>query len=60
MAPNILLDISSDNRALTKLDIGGNDIEQGEALEQITAICLAKSIELTGTGFDEQDTSEYY
>jgi hypothetical protein len=49
-----------DNGALTKLDISGNNIKQGETLEQITAICLTKSIELTGTSFDEQDTSEYY
>jgi Ran GTPase-activating protein (RanGAP) involved in mRNA processing and transport len=55
----ILAPTVGDNGALTKLDIGGNNIEQGEALEQITAICLAKSIELTETGFDEQDTSEY-
>jgi hypothetical protein len=47
----------SDMGALAKLDISGNTIKQGEALEQITAICLAKSIELTGAGFDEQDTS---
>jgi hypothetical protein len=39
--------------ALTKLDISGNTIKQGETLEQITTICLTKRIELTvGTSFD--------
>jgi hypothetical protein len=50
-----------DMGALTKLDISGNNIKQGEAeaLEQITVICSAKSIELTGAGFNEQDNSDY-
>jgi hypothetical protein len=43
-----------DMRVLAKLDISGNHIEQGEALEPIIAICSAKSIELTaGAGFGE-------
>jgi hypothetical protein len=40
-------------RALAKLDISGNILEKSEALEQTTAICSAKSIELTGAGFGE-------
>jgi hypothetical protein len=42
-----------DNRALAKLDISGNIIEKSEALEQITAICSAQSIEFTVAGFGE-------
>jgi hypothetical protein len=42
-------------KTLTKLDISGNSIEQGKILEQIAAICSAKSTELTGAGFGEQE-----
>jgi hypothetical protein len=42
MSPNI----ACDNRALTKLDISNNIIEQGEALQQIIEYCNTKGIEL--------------
>ena len=35
-----------DMRALTKLDISNNNIEQGEALQRIADLCNTKSIEL--------------
>jgi hypothetical protein len=35
------------NGALTKLDISNNNIEQGQALQQITECCSTKVIELT-------------
>jgi hypothetical protein len=36
----------SDNGALTKLDISNNNIEQGEALQQIIEYCNTKGTEL--------------
>jgi hypothetical protein len=42
MLPNI----PSGNRALTKLNISNNNIEQGQTLQQITECCSTKGVEL--------------
>jgi hypothetical protein len=39
-----------DMRALTQLDIGNSNIEQGPALQQITECCSTKGIELASNG----------
>ena len=43
MPPNILPNIPTDNRALTKLDISNNNIRQGGLISEV---CNTRSIEL--------------
>jgi hypothetical protein len=46
-----------DNGALTKLDISNNNIEQGQALQQIAEFCSTKGVELDSHESDEDDGS---
>ena len=47
-----------DNRALTKLDISNNNIEQGEALQRIADLCNTKSIELDNHESESENESD--
>jgi hypothetical protein len=49
----------TDNGALTKLDISNNNIEQGQALQQITACCSTKGIELDSHDSDDGGGGDY-
>jgi hypothetical protein len=44
-------------RALTKLDISNNNIEQGRGLQQITECCSTKGVELDSHESDDDDGS---
>jgi hypothetical protein len=46
-----------DMGALTKLDVSNNNIEQGQALQQIAEFCSTKGVELDSHESDDDDGS---